>query len=275
VIGLAACAGRVGATALYSSQLGVDTPTGPTNDYLYQFDQTTGVASVVGKMRIAQVLDLASDWRPESARLWAANFSDNSLYRLGADGGATLVGSFGTAGSNNVIHTLAFDPITNRMFGTTNISQDLYQIDPATGAATRLAHITVPGALTVFDVDALACDLEGNLWGAVHSVFSTPSGERLFIIDPSTGAASLRGITAFGSVHDIAFRPEDDAMFLTSDGVASLYRVDTRSGAVTPIGHGNPGLSLYGLGFVDLPEPTSLLSMVASMLLVGRRGRRA
>jgi hypothetical protein len=265
-----ACAGRAGAAALYTSQLGVNTPTGPTNDNLYQFDQATGVASVVGKMGIAQALDLASDWRPESPRLWAANVSDNSLYRLGTDGRATLVGSFGTG--LDAIHTLAFDPATNRMFGTTGRSGDLYQIDSGTGMATRLGHITIPGITATFEIDALGCDAQGNLWGTVFSTFAF-GGERLLTIDPSSGVGTIRAITAFDSVLDLAFRPEDGTLFATSFGLASLYRVNPNTGAATPIGHQAP-VSLYGLAFVDLPEPGLVLQTVLGVVLLLRRRPR-
>jgi hypothetical protein len=271
LVGLMACAGRAGAAALYTSQLGVNTPTGPTNDNLYQFDQATGVASVVGKMGIAQALDLASDWRPASARLWAA--SDDSLYRLGADGVATLIGSFGT-GPGNLITSLAFDPLTNRMFGTTNATGDLYQIDPQTGAATRLVHLSVPGALTTFSFDALACDLQGNLWGSANATYAQGHGDRLVIIDPSTGAGTVPFTRLLPVVHDLAFRPEDGAMFLTVDAPGPLYRLDPATGSGTFIGQPISGVSLYGLAFVDLPEPgLALLLPFGIIPVVSRRHR--
>jgi hypothetical protein len=120
-------------------------------------------------------------------------------------------------------------------------SDILVRMDLATGVGT-----TIGTGIGFNDVDGLAFDGSGNLWGVNDST------NQLLRIDITTGIGTVVG-SSFGSGYNdmgLAFAP-DGTLYMSSEngsGVGRLYTVDTVTGADTLIGN-TGGVRLRSLGF--------------------------
>lgn len=192
----------------------------------------------------------ASNAAAPSGRLFAASIGGtllgslppSDLYTVGTSpiGTDRLIGRVRTAaGFQPAITDLA--PAPDGQLWAVSFER-LYTIDILSATATD------KGALGISDVNALAADTRGNLFGA------TLSGS-LVSIDPASGAARTIGPLGNGLVSwgDLAFAP-DGRLFaaLHSGGQGVLATIDISTGQAslvnpgTPIGNGN----VWGLAFV-------------------------
>src|SRR6185295_13722541 len=121
--------------------------------------------------------------------------------------------------SPSPIVSIAFDPVTRRLygntaliFGTTN-SDALYSIDPSSGSTTLKGPI---GFAAVF---ALGFDQHGRLFGV--SYFT----KQLLSIEPATGLGAAMFRLNLNAAFDLASRPEDNALFVSDSTTNSLYTV--------------------------------------------------
>ena len=132
-----------------------------------------------------------------------------------------LVGSFAPVTG---MLDLAFNPNGN-LYGIT--SNDFYQIDTITGAATYIGTHNS-------GVTALTSDNNGNVYAA------TSSGN-LYTINVTTGAATLIGVMAAGAAGDLAFF--NGELYL-ADVAGELFRVDP----LNPAGGASIGILNVGNG---------------------------
>jgi hypothetical protein len=243
------------ASTLYGSTFGGEGPA------IYTLDQDTGIATALGGTSFG-VADLASDWRPESFRLWGIR-SNSHLVKLDPIlGNGTLIGRF----SMPSVTGLAFDIATDRLYATAGGS--LYVVDPATAISTFVGNT----GRRAFD--ALCFNRDGTLFGV------TNPDNLLVTIDKTTGFAQTIGSTGIDQIHGLAVRPEDGTMF----GVATLlpifpsissnlYRINMDTGAATLVGSNfgpnGPIISISGLAFSPaVPEPETLMFCFSAMLCV-------
>ena len=132
-----------------------------------------------------------------------------------------LVGSFAPVTG---MLDLAFHPNGN-LYGIT--SNDFYQIDTTTGAAT---YIGTHGT----GITALTSDNNGNMYAAT-------SGGNFFTMDVSTGLATLIGVMGTGAAGDLAFFDGD--LYL-ADVNGELFQVNPAN----PAGGGSIGIMNIGNG---------------------------
>lgn len=237
---------------------------------LYALDQGTGALSTVGPTGRNGIGDLTSDTRAASFRLWGVRISDNELVTLDAATGA--VTSTVAMDSANDMVSIAFDSVSGRLFGNTSTGfgaafDALYEINPLTGATTFI------GRILFSNVFALAFDQAGQLFGVSNS------SNELISISTSTGNGASVAALGVGFAFDIASRPEDGQMFLADSGTASLYRLDTGTGALSMVGGYGSTTNIVGLAFgpggtVPLPG-TLALSALGLAALAARTRRRA
>ena len=243
---------------------------------LFKIDITTGLATEVGPTTQGYFLsgaDLAYDSK------------NNQLLGLGANGlnpsGLTTSELFvvdqvtGTAtpigwtGSNAILSSggLTYDAANDVLYATgqdntvgpTSVST-FYTVDASTGLATRIGPTDGVTNLAASGLayDSIAGDLFGT--GILRSVAGVAGSRSLFLVDPTSGGASLVGPTqgpfSLGS-GGLAINPSNGLLYATGVKLNAsgtwdsyLFTVDRASGAATVVGPTGAMLGFGGLAFV-------------------------
>lgn len=235
----------------------------PSATPLYLMNQATGAATAGPGTGTGGIADLASSGNTTS--VWGVSEASNTLFRFDAATGAVL-GTVAVTGAPESIVSLAWDNGLGVLYGSTAASfgglNNLYRIDPVTGAATLI------GNLQIDKMYALAYNpADKFLYGANGEIGET---SYLWKIDPSSGAASAMGVLEATGNFDLAFRPGDNVLFMVSSDSHSLYTVNPLNAVTTLVGpYGDP-LNIAGLAFA-VPEPETWALMAGGLLLVARR----
>jgi len=124
------------------------------------------------------------------------------------------------------------------------IAGNLYTINLASGTATLVGAIRLPGGKPIGVTGLAASPRDGTLYG-ITSEQSPNSPRALVTIDPATGAAKLVGdLGMVGS--DIAFN-EKGTLYIWLPGTSQLGTVNPSTAAVTPLGRPSPAGSPAGI----------------------------
>jgi hypothetical protein len=230
---------------------------------LWSIDQSTGAATFLHKG--AGIMDLASDTRPGSFRIWGI-VGRRALMQVDP-----VTGNQPTVGfTSEFIDALAFNNVDGTLYGVG--SSSLYRIDPAT-AATTLVGRTGYGSY-----NALGADLNGNLFGV------TLVDNLLVRINPATGIGQAIGTAGAAGISDLAVRPEDGVMFGVRNTLPTptqfdsyrLLTIDVETAATTLIGseQSTPttNKTMAALAFSPaVPEPSVfvLIASLAAALVLG------
>jgi len=177
-------------------------------------------------------------WTPLAAflvaDLFGVHLGTGELYSISTqDASVTLIGN-----TNVNVGSLLRAP-DGFLYGVTNSAgTSLWRIDPATAQSTLVGPLA-----SGFTIEGgLALDAHGVAWGVLAA------GGRLFTIDLATGAETLGPTVGGGSfvdINGIAFRG-DGALVGIERVSNSLVRIDTMTGAVTPIAALAPVLGAAG-----------------------------
>jgi hypothetical protein len=232
----------------------------------YTMNQATGAKTLVGNTGNTSTGDLTSD---EKSTIWTNDMTNDNLLTVNPATGAitSTIGIRAVTGAPIPIVSLAFDTVTNSLYGNTAVgfggtaNDTLFRIDPVTGAATLI------GTIGFNEVYALGFDQSGTLFGI------SQSRSALLKISTSTGAGSMVAPVTLAAPYDLAFRPEDDKMFVadSNPGTFSLYTMDPTTGAATLVGpYGGSGTNLVGLAFLT-PEPGTIGLVLVGLGLLGRK----
>lgn len=145
-----------------------------------------------------------------SGELYLSTIIDQSFYRVSPTGVATKIGPLGAR-----ISSLASIGTPARVFGLGNGMQgekgpqdnrSLYEINTQTGAATLIGVIG-PAAGDYFET-GLSFDEAGNLWAITdRSLFDTPLGSQILLLDTSSGLATLSSTTSTTGFESLAVAP--------------------------------------------------------------------
>jgi hypothetical protein len=153
-------------------------------------------------------------------------------------GGTTDVG---------MVRLRAFDTLYGSAFSGPTGPSNLYEIDPATGAATLI------GPIGFWRVGALDTAEDGTLYAIGRN--PTTRQNVLLTIDRATGAGTQIGptgveSTGFGdTIADISFRPSDGVLFGYLESGDGLGTLNLTTGAVTALGDTNVSCCGNGLAF--------------------------
>lgn len=254
----------IGQFANASTLYGIQFQTGTGFDLV---NQSTGALTLIGNTGNGATGDLTSNL---INTIWAPDMLNDALLTVNPATGAisSSVAIHDVTGALVPMVSLAWDPVTKVLYGNTAVgfgstaNDVLYSIDPTTGNAAMIGTI---GFNSVF---ALGFDNNGTLYG-----ISNNRGA-LITVDTSTGAGSLVNTIQLSAAFDLAFRPEDNTMFVGDSGTESLYTMDPTNGNVTLVGPygGNP--NLVGLAFLSVPEPGSLMLLCTGLIGVAGFTRR-
>jgi hypothetical protein len=235
-----------------------------TGTGFYSVNQNTGLVSLIGNTGNTSTGDLTSDL---SSTIWTVDLTTAALLSInpstGAVSGAKPITS--ASGAPITIVSLAWNPITQILYGNTavgfgnTLNDQLYQINPSTGAATLIGTI---GFNSVF---ALGFSNAGILYGI------SDTSSQLVTINLASGSGSLVGPVSLTSAFDLAFRPEDNVMFVANSATSSLYTMNPATGASTLVGPYGGTPNVVGLAFLGVPEPETIgLILIGISLLCGR-----
>jgi len=210
----------------------------PATETIYVLESIPGSVRPLGDCGLVRPLDLASDTRPDSRRLFACDAFSNRLFVIDPISGTST--DIGPVGTSVPVESLAFDPLSDTLYGVTSDSA-LYRIDVESGEGTEIGPVGYPSIL------ALEFDSGGTLYGV------SGDAHLLITIDTSTGdgafvAPTLRAITG------MARRPEDDVVFVVETVRDTIHRLDLTDGSTQEIGPYGGGLEyMVGLAFLT-PE---------------------
>jgi sugar lactone lactonase YvrE len=259
---------------------------GGTASVLYRIDAATGNAQVVGPTGFTHVTALS--FNPVTGVLYGhqsditGSGATNLLAIDPTTGAGTVIGSTGqqipdmSFSASGVLYAWSEGMIVTDSLGDPSFAtnDDLYRIDPSTGAATKVGE---SGLITV--ETGLAFDKNGTLW-------LKPSND-LYTLDPNTGLASSTAIPLTASIdlkNVLAFDENNVAYSISRrNGQSFLEKIDVVTGQVTEIGSIKVGdipvAGISALAFQPVPVPASLtLFGLGGLLLMGHhwlRRRRA
>lgn len=134
---------------------------------------------------------------------------------------------------------LAYDPVSDQLYGISAGSDTVYTIDFDTGATATLATLPFGNA------NGLAYDTSRDLlFGADNNSNS------LFTVDPSTGVVvTIGNIANAGGVEGLAYDPETDTLYGLSDIFDELVIIDPNTAAATVILSNMPAVNWRGLAY--------------------------
>jgi hypothetical protein len=110
---------------------------------------------------------------------------------------------------------------------------EVYQIDPATGAVSNAVTVTLPGFIVSNSLALAAQPATGVLFAVIQT---TVGGRRLVTIEPVTGVATQIGTLAT-QISTLAFKADGTLLGVSGDGATSnpetLYSISTSTAAIT------------------------------------------
>jgi hypothetical protein len=238
-----------------------------SNDGFFGVNQTSGALALMGSTGNGSTGDLTSDL---ASMLWSIDMANHALLSIDPNTGAVSSTTHlaTAAGSAVSIVSLAWNPVTQILYGTTTLGfgstvpDQLYRIDQNTGLSSLV------GTLGFTGVFALGFDNTGILYGI--------SPSELLTIDTGTGLGALVAPVPLASAFDLAFRPEDNTMFVADSGTHALYTMNPTSGAVTLVGSYGSSANVVGLAFLgNSPEPGTIVLFAGGLGLLVWKARRA
>ena len=228
--------------------------TGNDGSSLFTINSATGAGTYVGDFGYQDTYSLA--FSPTNTLYAVVDSYDSSTLATvnTSTGVATPVGA-GTYIPE--LMALVFAP-NGTLYGASWGTDDLYTIDPTTGAATEI------GYLGFSDVMDLAFSPSGQLYGL---------SDGLYEINTTTGAGTQVDATA-GDGYLMGLTITPSGQFLATDywgGSTPLYTLNPADGSVTAIGDtGIPyAMGLTYEGVAGVPEPTTWALMLLGFGLAG------
>jgi len=172
----------------------------------------------------------------------------------------------------------------------TDISNNLYTVNPLTGAATLIGATGIPavpanpgsanpdGSFNEFDESLFSAG--GNLYATFDAITLNPSpftvtpviSPDLYKVNPATGLATLIGPTALtiGAVVGV-----NGTFYAFNNMAGEVEALNLANGNTTPVSNFPPDGGLLVQGASPTPEPASFVLVVigVAVIAVGRRRR--
>lgn len=139
-----------------------------------------------------------------------------------ATGAATLIGLHG----NSAMEGIAYDPLTNQIYGTSQDDVSLFILNPTTGAETLIAEEDH--------------HLQGLAWDSKRNVMTTFDGTTMFAIDVRNAALTPLGTPTFVGNFGMTYDPVIDRFWVV-DFNGQLFQIDPNLGFATTLQAGIGG----------------------------------
>lgn len=218
---------------------------------LVRIDESTGTGVGVGTINNAAVVGLAFDINTET--LYGVDLSDSLVTLNTSTGAKTTIGSLGIDFPN--VASLAFDPISNTLFGTDIGSDDLVTINTSTGDATLV------GDLGFNIVSGLAFHPTAGPNGVLYGIDA--DSDQLLTINTSDGSGTSVG-SLDEEITSLGFHSPSSTLYgTTSDG--ELFAISPSPTMLTTTLVGSTGFSsIAGLAAVPEAANPAWLAMLVS-----------
>ena len=201
---------------------------------------------------------------PQTDSLYAISAASSRVYLIDQNTGeSSVIADLPYQNANG----LAFDTTRGLLFGSDNITNALFTIDPKTSTLTEIG-IIAGGEL----VEGLAFDPKTEtLYGLADLQ------NELIAIDRDTAVATtvLSGMPSC-NWRGLAFDQTHDVLYASVSVSGSLYRIEglAETPSLVEIGHLSPGKAIQGLAFI-VPEPSMFMLLSISVIsLVAYNWRR-
>ncbi len=162
------------------------------------------------------------------------------------------------AGSANW-HSLAANPALN-VFYSVNLDSAGYD----------LVSIALAGTVSV--VGPTAQELRGLAYDPVHQILYGVDPTRLFVLDPTTGVATLIGSLGIEDYRPgLAYDGDGQVLYLNAGEGHQLYSVSVTTGLATLIGGNGTSNRIDGLAYAAdtaIPEPATLLLLAVGLSIL-------
>jgi phage tail protein X len=201
---------------------------------LVKIDITTGNGTTIGN---SGTNGLGAAWNANTGVTYLRDFT--FLYTVDVNTAAlTLVGPSGIG-----ITGLTFDNLYTVLYSVDQDNGNVYEVNPATGAATLIGNT---GISTPLDVSTAS---NGVIWGGDINA-------NLYTINTTTGAATLVWPTVTGDgLTSMAFHPVTGKLYIVTLGTDQLVEFDVVTGMATTIGGYAGAEDVRGLAFVGSAVP--------------------
>jgi hypothetical protein len=177
----------------------------------------------------------------------------------------------------------------NEKIYATDFQNNLYSVNPATGAATLIGKTGIPavpavpfsmnpdGSFNFYDEGIVGAD--GKLFATFDAASFNPAtsantpitAPELYEIDPSSGLATLIGPTALG----LDSMVELNGTFYAFSGVSNqVMTIDLESGSTSIVGNIDPSAGVIAGAASPVPEPRSAALVAVGIVLPGVWGFR-
>jgi DNA-binding beta-propeller fold protein YncE len=149
-----------------------------------------------------------------------------------------------SAAAQGALHTLYAASVRSGLAADAPIAGNLYTINLASGTATLVGAIRLPGSKPI-GVTGMAVNPKSGVFYGITSEQSPNHPRSLVTLDPATGNASLVAeLQHPGS--DIAF-DSNGTLYMWLPGTGQIGTVNTSNGTVTALGKPNPAGSPAGV----------------------------
>ncbi len=252
---------------------------------MYSVDRETGLASLAPISPGLGGLFATSLTADDRQNFWVAATDFQArrrLVRFGPDGAQSLAIT-GLQAANPGVFSIDFTS-DGRMMALVregialNSPFALYEIDTATGAATKTVDLTIEGGAAT-QIGDMAFDADGTLYAWHRSLISGPD-YGLAIIDPETGIVTDAGgaVSFNANILAMDFAPGGELLGITSNAqppstilqASSLYGFNLGTGGPVLVGSLGEELDIRGVAVVPAPATAGL---GLSLLALGPRRR--
>lgn len=258
---------------------------------LYDVNLSTGAATNARATGITNLMGIAFGPNGVLYGLGTSSFQNVSLYTINpTTGAAALVGTSANVANFNDSYgegDLGFNPATGALYGieysrfqnggTPDVIQQLFTINPATGATSNFVNLPFFNNSGVVDYDGITFDSTGEVY-LLDTASIDPNGH----LETGTIGSSLTDVelsAMLGNEAGMSLNPGNGTLYVADGGTGGghLYTLNATTGNLSLVGSLGLTNGLDGLAFTPSPEPGTVALFgtgIVCVLAFRQRARR-